>query len=91
MVEEGDIMYRAKSEEVVNFSLRLPEQLYKTIVSISKNRKYSINQTIKVLLEQRLEQSKKQELWEAFSSISKKDQDVDFAFTAQQEVIEKDV
>jgi len=83
-------MNRAKSETVVNFSLRLPEKLYGTIVSISKNRKHSINQTIKVLLEQRLEQNKKQELWEAFSSISKKDQDIDFAFTAQQEIADKD-
>ncbi len=70
-MEEGDIMNQTKSEEVVNFSLRLPEHLYKTIVSISKNKKYSINQTIKLLLEQRLEQNKKQELWEAFSALSK--------------------
>jgi hypothetical protein len=90
-MEEGDMMNQTKSEEVVNFSLRLPEQLYKSIVSISKSKKYSINQTIKLLLEQRLEQNKKQELWEAFSAISKENQDVDYGFSAQQEIMEIDV
>ena len=80
-----------KNEEIINFSLRIPEQLYKSIVSISKNKKYSINQTIRELLEQRIKQNKKQELWEAFSSISKDNQDVDFGFSAQHEIIDKDV
>lgn len=80
-----------KSVEIVNFSLRLPEQLYKTIVTLAKHKKYSINRTIQELLEQRVEEAKKLELWEAFSSMSKEEQDVDYGFNAQQEMLEENV
>ena len=79
-----------KNEVIINFSLRIPEQLYKSIVSISKYNKYSINQTIKELLEQRINQNKKQELWEGFSAISKDSQDIEYGLSAQYEILDKD-
>jgi hypothetical protein len=90
-VEEGEKMNLRKSEELVNFSLRLPEHLYTTIVSLAKHKKYSINRTIQELLEQRVEEAKKKELWEAFTNLSQEEQDVDYGFIAQQETIEKNV
>ena len=80
-----------KSGEIVNFSLRLPEQLYVTIVSLAKRKKYSINRTIQELLEQRVEEAKKLELWEAFSSMPIEEQDIEYGFSAQKEMAEKNV
>ena len=77
-----------KNEEIINFSLRIPEQLYKSIVMISKKKKFSINQTIKDLLQERINKNKKQELWDAFSRIDEDNQDVEYGFLAQQEILE---
>jgi hypothetical protein len=82
-------MNMRKTEEIVNFSLRLPEQLYTTIVTLAKRKKYSINRTIQELLEQRVEEAKKLELWEAFSGISAEEQEVEYGFSAQKEMTEK--
>jgi hypothetical protein len=79
-------MSTRKSNETINFSLRLPENLYSTIVTMAKHKKYSINKTIQELLEQRVEEAKKIELWEAFSNLPQEEQDV-----AQQETIEQNV
>lgn len=84
-------MNMRKSEDIVNFSLRLPEQLYTTIVTLAKHKKYSINRTIQELLEQRVEEEKKLELWKAFSSISIEEQDIEYGFSAQKEMTEKNV
>ena len=74
-------------KDMTCFTVRMPISLHKKAKEISKRENKSLSEVIRELTEEWLKKEEEKLLFDAFSSAS--EEDIEFALTAQKEVIDK--
>lgn len=72
-------------KNIVDFTVRIPASLHKKAKEISKKESKSLNEVIRELIKDWLKKEEEKLLFEAFSAVG--EEDLEYAFNAQKEVI----
>ncbi len=81
-----------KSDALKTFTVRLPENLYRSAKVLAGRRRQSMNHFIRESLERALREEQERGLEQAFALLARSPDecDVEFAFEAQSEVVRRD-
>ncbi|MEF3245495.1 MAG: type II toxin-antitoxin system HicB family antitoxin [Caldisericaceae bacterium] len=72
-------------KNIASFTVRIPASLHKKAKEISKIENKSLNEVIRELVKEWLKKEEEKLLFEAFSKVG--EEDIEYAFNAQKEVI----
>ncbi|GAB4469023.1 MAG: hypothetical protein OHK0029_41570 [Armatimonadaceae bacterium] len=78
-----------RSSEVKVISARIPPKLHDAATRLAKQENKSINDLLTEILTERLQRHEDQELFDAFTRLGEDDFEVEFAVSAQSEVVAK--